>query len=165
MDAIEALKTRRSIRAYTGEPVTREQVEEIVDCGRLAANARNRQPWEFVAVTDKETLAKLAAAALEHAKFVAASAATVVVLGVAEDPYYVEGCSNAAHNMMVAARALGLGACWAQLDKRPFAADVRQVVGAPETHNPLCMVAIGHPMGHPEKPKRALAEVLHWEKF
>lgn len=165
MDAIEALKTRRSVRAYTGEPVTREQIEEIVDCGRLAASARNRQPWEFVVVTDKAVLEKMAAAAAGHAAFVATSAATVVVLGVAADELYVSGCSNAAHCMLLAAHAMGLGACWAQLDGRAFAEPVRQLVGAPETHKPLCMIGIGHPMGLPEKPKRTLAEVLHWEKF
>jgi len=51
MDCIEALKTRRSVRAYTGEPVPREVIEDIIDCGRLAATAINIQPWEFVVVT------------------------------------------------------------------------------------------------------------------
>ena len=53
MDAIEALKTRRSIRGYTGKPVSRETIEKIIDCGRLAATARNLQPWEFVVVTER----------------------------------------------------------------------------------------------------------------
>jgi nitroreductase len=107
----------------------------------------------------------MSAAAEGHADFVAKSEATVVVLGNSEDPLYVEGCSNAAENMLVAARALGLGACWAQLGARPFGEEVRKLVGAPETLKAECMIGIGHPMGHPEKPKRPLAEVLHWEKF
>ena len=55
MDALEALKTRRSVRIYKSEPVPAAIVEEIVDCARLAATARNVQPWEFVVVTKTET--------------------------------------------------------------------------------------------------------------
>jgi nitroreductase len=165
MDAIEALKTRRSVRAFTGEPVSREMIEEIVDCGRLAASARNRQPWEFVVVTDKQKLCQLAAATQDTGKYIADAAVCVVVLGNGEDAYYVEGCSNAAHNMLLAAHALGLGGCWNQTDRRPWAEDVRQLIGAPEGQKPLCMLGIGHSMGLPDKPKRELSEVLHWEKF
>ena len=60
MDCIEALKTRRSVRAYTGEPVSREVIEDIIDCGRLAATAINLQPWEFVAVAEREMLRAIA---------------------------------------------------------------------------------------------------------
>jgi len=52
MDAIECMKTRRSIRAYQDKPVAKEVIEDIVDCGRLAATAINIQPWKFIAVTD-----------------------------------------------------------------------------------------------------------------
>ena len=63
MECIEALKTRRSVRAYTGEPVPRAVIEDIVDCGRLAASAINIQPWEFVVVTDAGMLRAIAGAA------------------------------------------------------------------------------------------------------
>jgi len=165
MDAIEALKTRRSVRAYTGEPVSRKTLEEIVDCGRLAASARNRQPWEFVVVTDRKKLAELASVTQDSGKFIAGAAAAVVVLCNGEEVYYAEGGANAAHCMLLAAHALGLGACWSQIDKRPWSEDIRKMVGAPEGFKPLCMLGIGHSMGLPDKPKRALAEVLHWEKF
>ena len=59
MEALLALKTRRSVRSYKPDPVTATIVEDIVDCGRLAATARNRQPWEFVVVTDASTRRKL----------------------------------------------------------------------------------------------------------
>jgi len=165
MDAIEAMKTRRSVRAFTGEPVTKEQIEEIVDCGRLAANARNRQPWEFVAVTDPTMLKKLAGVTEGRGEFVGTAGVAIVVLGVASDELYVAGCSNAAQSMMIAAHAMGLGSCWAQLDNRPFGEKVRELVGAPDTFRTLCMLGIGYPMGLPDKPKRPLGEVLHWEKF
>jgi nitroreductase len=60
MDAIEAIKTRRCIRAYTEQSVAREVIEDVIDCGRLAATARNEQPWEFVVLTDPNQLRSIA---------------------------------------------------------------------------------------------------------
>ena len=70
MDAIEVLKTRRSVRTYKGEPVPRKIIEDIVDCGRLAATANNMQPWEFVVVTDPGMLPRIATTT-DFGKFIA----------------------------------------------------------------------------------------------
>ena len=60
MEAIEALRNRRSVRVYeSGKPIPRDSIETIVDCGRLAATARNIQPWEFVVVTEPDLLKRL----------------------------------------------------------------------------------------------------------
>lgn len=59
MDTLEAIKTRRSIRRYTDEAVSREQLEEIIQAGRYAPSAENRQPWRFVVVTDRDVIARL----------------------------------------------------------------------------------------------------------
>ena len=163
MDCIEALKTRRSIRAYTGEPVSREVIEDIIDCGRLAATAINIQPWEFVAVTEREMLRSLAAAT-DYGGFIAEAAACVVVL-CKDTKYYLEDGCNASQNILVAARAHGLGACWVAGEKKPYAEKVRRMVGAPEGHKLISLLAIGHPAEEPQKEKRPLFEVLHWERF
>jgi nitroreductase len=163
MDCIEALKTRRSIRAYTGEPVSREAIQDIIDCGRLAATARNVQPWEFVVVTDPRMLRAIAAAA-DFGSFIAQAAVCVVVL-CQDTKYYLEDGCNASQNILVAARAHGLGACWVAGDKKPYAEKVRRMVGAPEGYKLVSLLAIGHPAEEPRKDKRPLAEVLHWEKY
>ena len=163
MDCIEALKTRRSIRAYTGEPVSREVIEDIIDCGRLAATAINIQPWEFVAVTEKEMLRAIAAAT-DYGSFIAEAAVCVVVL-CKDTKYYLEDGCNASQNILVAARAHGLGACWVAGEKKPYAEKVRRMVGAPEGHKLISLLAIGHPAEEPQKEKRPLFEVLHWERF
>jgi len=118
MECIEALKTRRSVRAYTGEPLSRAVIEDIVDCGRLAATAINLQPWEFVVVTDAQMLSAIAAAT-DYGKFIARAAACVVVLCRGMKYYLEDGC-NASQNILVAARAHGLGACWVAGDKNPM---------------------------------------------
>jgi nitroreductase len=163
MDCIQALKTRRCVRAYTGEPVAREVLEDLIDCGRLAASARNVQPWEFVAVTDPRMLRAIAAAT-DFGSFIAQAAACVVVL-CRDTKYYLEDGCNASQNILVAAQARGLGACWVAGDKKPYAETVRRMVGAPEGCKLVSLLAIGHPAEDPVKEKRPLSEVLHWEKF
>ena len=163
MDAIETLKMRRAVRAYTREPVPREIIEDVVDCGRLAATAINIQPWEFVAVTDPGTLRKLADIT-DYGKFIADAPVCVVVL-CRDTKYYLEDGSAATENILLAARAHGLGSCWVAGDKKPYAAEICQVMGAPAGYRLVSLIPIGHPAETPEKSKRPLSDVLHWEKY
>jgi len=163
MDCISALKTRRSVRAYTGEPVAPEVLTDLVDCGRLAASGRNDQPWEFVVVTAPQTLGTIAGMT-DFGKFIARAAACIVVL-CKDTKYYLEDGANASQNILVAAHAHGLGGCWVAGDKKPYADAIRRMLGAPEGYRLVSLLAIGHPAEKPEKEKRPVSEVLHWEKF
>jgi nitroreductase len=163
MDCLEALKTRRSVRAYTGEPVAREVLEDLVDCGRLAATAINLQPWEFVVVTAPEMLRQIAGAT-DYGAFIAQAAACIVVL-CREGKYFLEDGSAASQNVLLAARAHGLGACWVAGDKKPYAEVVRRMVGAPDGYRLVSLLPVGRPAEQPQKEKRPLAGVLHWERF
>ncbi|HEQ60258.1 MAG TPA: nitroreductase family protein [Firmicutes bacterium] len=165
MDAMECLKTRRSVRSFKAEPVPEEVVREIVDAGRLAATARNVQPWEFVVVTDSALRQKLAGI-MEYGKFIAEAPVCIVVL-CQETKYYLEDGCAATENLLLAAHALGLGACWVAGDKKPYADAVRQMVGAPEGYRLVASVALGKPAaGQRGAPaKRPLDEVIHWERF
>ncbi len=163
MDAIEALKTRRCVRAYTGQPVPRETIEDLIDCGRLAASAINIQPWEFVVVTDRETLRKMAGAT-DHGRFIADAALCIVVLS-RETKYFLEDGSAATQNILLAAHARGLGACWVAGDKKPYADDIRKLVGAPEGFRLISLIPVGCPAERPTKEKRPLSDVLHWERY
>jgi len=163
MQPIELLKTRRSIRAYTPQAVPREIIEDIIDCGRLAPTARNEQPWEFVVVTDKALRSRIAQAA-DYGRFIAEAPVCVAVLS-RQTKYYLEDGSAATLNILLAAHAHGLGACWVAGDKKPYAARVVQMVGAPEDYRLISLVSIGYPAEKPETGKRALREMLHWERF
>jgi nitroreductase len=163
MDAICVLKTRRAVRAYTGQPVARDVIEEMVDCGRLAASAINIQPWEFVAVTNRGMLRRIAEAT-DHGKFIAGAAACIVLF-CRDTKYYLEDGSAATQNMLLAARAQGLGACWVAGDKKPYADTIREMLGAPADFKLISLVPIGYPAEQPVMEKRPLAEVLHWEKY
>ena len=163
MDAIEVLKTRRSVRAYRREPVPRKIIEDIVDCGRLAATAINIQPWEFVVVTDPGLRRRLAETA-DHGKFIADAPVCVVVL-CQDTKYYLEDGSAATQNILLAAHARGLGACWVAGDKKPYAPEICRLVGAPQDFKLVSLIPLGHPAESPKKSKRPLAAVLHWEKY
>ena len=163
MDALDVLKTRRSVRAYSGQPVPREVVGDIIDCGRLAATAINIQPWEFVVVTDAALRRKLAQTA-DYGRFIADAPLCVVVL-CRDTKYYLEDGSAATQNILLAAHAHGLGACWVAGDKKPYAADICKMVGAPEGLRLVSLIPMGYPAENPAKPKRPLADVLHWDKY
>ena len=163
MDAIEVLKTRRSVRAYRSEPVPRKMIEDIIDCGRLAATANNLQPWEFVVVTEPEMLRRIADTT-DYGKFIDQAGACVAVL-CKDTKYYLEDGSAATENILLAARAHGLGSCWVAGDKKPYAADICRLVGAPRGYKLVSLIPMGYAAEAAEPAKRALPDVVHWEKY
>ncbi len=164
MDAIEAIKTRRSVRSYKDTPVPDELIEDLVDCGRLAATGRGEQPWEFIAVTGASTREKLAALATSG-KFIEQAPLCIAVF-CEDTTYFLEDGSAATQNILVAARAHGLGSCWVAGDKKDYAPDVQKLLGVPETHRLVALIAVGYPTEPPApKSKRPIEEVLHQERW
>ena len=163
MDALTALRSRRSIRKYASRAVLREALETLVDCARLAATARGVQPWEFVVVTDAAMRRRLAEIC-EYGPFLANAPAAIVVL-CQDTRYYLEDGCNATENLLVAATALGLGSCWVAGEKKPYADDIRQLLGAPDGYRLIATVAVGYHAESPVPQKRTLADVIHWEKY
>jgi nitroreductase len=164
MDALTAIARRRSTRQFKAVAVPRDILEKIVDAGRLAATARNIQPWEFVVVTSAEIREQLADIA-EYGKFIAHAPACIAVLCL-DTKYYLEDGSAATENMLVAAEALGVQTCWVAGDKKSYAGEVARLLGAPENYKLVSLVALGYADKPTLRPaKRPLSEVLHWEKF
>lgn len=127
MNVSNAVMQRRSIRAYTDEPVPKEKLDRILEAARLAPSARNTQPWHFVVVTDKEKRKILSKGA--YAKFLAQSPVVIVALGdkKASSDWYAVDVSLAVENMILTAQEEGLGTCCVgSFDE----AEVRQAVGA-----------------------------------
>jgi len=163
VDTIEALKSRRSIRKYKKRRVSRDLIKRIVDCARHAPTAVGIQPWEFVVVTQRESLKKLAGLT-DYGKFIAEAAGCVAVF-CRDTKYYLEDGSAATQNILLAAHALGLGACWVAGDKKAYANEVATLLGAPSGHRLVSLIPIGYPDERPVRKKRPLSEVLHWERF
>jgi len=163
LDAIDCIKTRRSVRAFKPEEIDKWTIEDIVDCGRLASTAINIQPWQFIVVTDARMRAKLADLT-DHGKFIADAPCCIVVF-CDKVKYYLEDGSAATQNILLGARAHGVGACWIAGDKKPYCGQIRELLGVPDHFNLISLVALGYPESVPDPPKKTLGEVIHWNSF
>ena len=151
---LEPVFARRSIRQYTDEPVTPEEIQTLLEAGMAAPSASNRQPWHMVAVTDRQTLLALAAAH-PHGKMTAQAALAIAVCGdpAVSPQYWVQDCAAATENILIAATALGLGSVWLGCHpNQDLEAAVRGVLGIPAAIGILSLIAIGRPAE--EKPAR-----------
>lgn len=180
--ALDVIMNRTSIRSFTGEPVSREQLETILKAGMAAPTAMNVQPWRFVVVTDKETIASVFAAGPRSKMFTTAGA-VIVVCGQTtfmrrpfgqpnapetEQPnkFWYEDCSAAAENILLAATALGLGAVWtAGYPAEERIAPIASALGIPAGVVPLCIIPIGVPAENPAPKDKWKPENIHWEKW
>ncbi|MDD5665403.1 MAG: nitroreductase family protein [Candidatus Omnitrophica bacterium] len=166
MDAIEVLKKRRSVRIFQDKPIARGELEVIVDAGRFAPTARNVQPWEFVIITDKKVLSEIAQLA-ENGRFIEDCAACIAVFS-SDTKYYLEDCCAATVNMLNAAAALKIGSCWVAGDKKSYCQEVSRILNAKENFRLVSLIALGHPKENEAfniAKKRALSQILHWERF
>jgi len=161
MDALEAIRTRRSIRNFTGDPIPRQDLETLIDAARLAPSGHNEQPWDFIIITDRAMIdqLKIAAGWMEKAG---------AIIAVVLDPssrWWLEDGSAAIQNILLAAHALGYGACWLEGYTLPLEAKFKTLLGVPEDKRLLTLIPVGVPKERPEKEKKSLSAVLHWETF
>lgn len=164
----ELLVRRHSIRRYTDEPISAEEVKTILEAALLAPSSKSARPWQFVLVENKEDLQRLSECKAQAARPIAACALAVVVCASTEkSDMYLEDMAIAAAYMQLQATALGLGACWIQVRNR-FAADgedaqqvVRDVLGIPDDIVVECIVTLGHPN---EERRPVDTDKLLWDK-
>jgi len=169
MDAFEALMTRRSVRAYTDEPVSDEQVKTILAAGMQAPSANNRQPWHFVVLRRRERLDALAEV-LPFGKMLAQASLGIVVCADAGlqsiAGYWTQDCAAATQNILLACHALRLGAVWIGVYPRDErVTPLRKLLSLPASVTPLCAIAAGHPAERPAPVDRFLPDRIHEEQW
>lgn len=165
MDALTAIASRHSTRSFTHQPVSREQLEAIVNAGRHGPSARGDWPWHFVVVTKADTRKRLAELTENGGPFIADAPACIAVF-CKDTKYFLEDGCIAAENMLIAATALGLQSCWVAGDKKPYALAVNTLLFAPDKYRLVCLLPIGYAAAAGQPAARpALADVLHWERF
>lgn len=176
MDPIlmEKMLRRRSVRKYTGEAVSDEALETVINAGLVAPKGRNKQSVEFVIVRDKAALATLSKCRPAGPGMLAGADAAVVVLGNPDETdVWTEDCSIAMAQMHLMADAIGLGSCWVQIRNRMFnedktaAAVVKELLNVPDSYEVEAILSLGMPAEHAEAKtiedlNRAL---VHVEKF
>lgn len=149
---LKLLRKRRSIRQFTGQPVTAEQIDILIEAALRTPTSRGRNPWEFIVVSDAPLLKKLATAKQHGSEFLSGAPLAIVI---AADPQksdvWTEDCAIAAMVIQLAAEDIGLGSCWAQIRLRPHAAAhsaeafLKELLGLPASHVVECVIGIGYP--------------------
>lgn len=169
MNVMEAIQARRSIRAYKDQPVEEAKLLAVLEAGRLAPSASNRQEWRYVVVRDVKTRAKLAEAA-NGQKFIAE--APVVLAACARTDGHKMTCGEPCYPIDVAisldhitlkAVDEGLGTCWIGAFSQPA---VKKLLGVPDDIRVVALMPLGYPAGEPAGRSRLdLNEVVMQEKW
>lgn len=171
MDGLKAILERRSIRAYTEEQVSDEAIKNLLKAGMYAPSAMNSQPWEFLVIRDAEK--KKAAAKLGlYWKMLAAAPLGILVMAnlkgykASSSDYFIQDCSAATENILLAAHAQGLGGVWLGLyPKQDRMQGLREIFGIPEDIIPFSLISIGHP-AETKRPHASYREdKVHLDKY
>jgi len=162
MDTLDAIHTRRSIRKYRPETVDEELVRKLLAAAMQAPGARNQQPWHFIVIDDRATLDAIPGI-MPNASMAAEAPLGIIVCGDLDleltEGYWVLDCAAAVENMLLAAHALGLGACWCGVYPRePRMEGLRKLLGLPKKVVAHSLVVIGHPAEKVPPQNRFLPE-------
>lgn len=172
METWDAIRARRNVRQYTGEPIARKHLERILEAGRRAPSSQNWQPWHFVVVTDRDQLIELAKAWERGGRHIAQSAATIAL--VASEPedqrhrdWLLYDFGQATAFMMLAAADLGIGAGHSAVGDQQQA---QRVLGLPDGYRAVYLIGLGYPADRPLHPisrpdRRPFDEIVHWNHW
>lgn len=168
---IENIMTRASVRQFTSQPVPDDTLELIVKAGMAAPSAMNLQPWQFVVITQREILDTLNV--IKPWFNLKTATAAIVVCGdltlykdEALREYWVQDCSAATENMLLAAHAYGLGAVWCGVyPGKEIVDQVKNVLALPDSIVPLNVVTMGYPAENPEPKDKFNKEKIHFQRW
>ncbi len=164
MEFEKVVSKRSSVRKYRPESLPRELLQKLAAAGAKAPSARGVEPWEFVIVTERDVLEKLAGICPNGA-FLANAAAAIVVF-CRDTKYYLEDGCAATENILLQAAAEGLGACWIAGDKKDYASTVTAMFKAPAEVRLVSLISLGWPEEDKLQQKnRQPDSLVHWEKF
>lgn len=169
---LEAIQTRASIRKFTGEKISTEQINTLLRCAMSAPSAMNKQPWAFVVVTDDALLRKMGEA-FPFSRCDNGAACAFVMCGDLDKAlpgegqgFWINDVSAATENLLLAAHAMGLGAVWTGVyPSRERTAQVQELLGLPEYIIPMCIVPVGIPAEQPAVKQKFKEENVHYNRW
>lgn len=166
---MDVLFSRRSVRRYTADPVEEASWVEMIRAGMYAPSAGDQRPWHFILSRDKSVL-EAVPSIHPHAAMVPGAAGVIVVCGLPSagrhPAMWVQDCSAATQNILLAAESLGLGAVWLGVHPREDRVEgCRRLFGIPEEAFPFAMIACGHPAEKPAFPERFDRARIHFERW
>jgi nitroreductase len=167
----DAIRSRRNVRDYDGRAIDADDLDRILGSARRAPSSMNQQPWDFVAVTTREGLERLAGVWTYGGHIASAAAAIAFVGPASDDPETREivafDMGQAAMSAMLAAADLGIGSCHSAVGEPALA---RELLGLPEDREVVMILSLGYPSGRPLTPvqrptRRPFDEVVHRERW
>lgn len=166
MDVVKAIRERRSIRKYKSTDVEDEKVNTILQAGRWAPSASNKQPWHFIVVRD-EVMRKKLAEVHSYGRFMAESPVVIVALGnPAKHPrYHLADPHNAVMNMLLAAYNEGLNTCWMGVRDTDIEPKFKELLNIPADLRVICCVSVGYGDQERNSTRFPLEDIVSWEKF
>ncbi|MBN1348977.1 nitroreductase family protein [candidate division KSB1 bacterium] len=146
---MQAILSRRSIRKYTGKAVSETLINELLQAAMSAPSAGNQQPWHFVVLTDHSLMDQVPQFH-PYSTMLKEAALAILVCGDERlqryEGYWIQDCSAATENLLIAARANGLGAVWLGIYPRPERVDgMRKLLNIPHEITPFALISIGYP--------------------
>lgn len=170
--AIKNIMTRVSVREFTGEKISDEQIDTLMRAAMSAPSAINKQPWAFIVVTDEDKIAELGKA-LPYSRCSNHPAVAIIPCGDLSKAiegemagFWINDVSAATENLLLAAHAMGLGAVWTGLHPDMNRARmVQELLGLPEHVIPLCVVPVGVPAEHPEVKDKYRPDNIHYNQW
>ncbi len=169
---LRLIRTRRSIRRYSEREIGEEEIKKILECAMQAPSAGNEQPWHFIVVRDKSKLKELSEIH-PYGKMLSEASAAIVVccdpsLSKYKLPMWIQDCSAATQNILLAARALGIGSCWIGVYPNESRMNpIAKALGVPEHVVVFSIVSLGYPRSEDEffEADRFKKERVHHEKW
>jgi nitroreductase len=165
MDTIDAITTRKALRAFAPDTVEPEKLRQIIDAGRHAMSARNLQPWQFVMLFDRGRIREIGALCATG-KFVSNAPAAIVVLKDTSNTRWADiDCAQAVQNMATAAWSVGLGTCWVGNFDGP---KIAQMLGIPQQWAIFTILPFGYPNSEnppQSRPLKSRQEIVHYEQW
>lgn len=168
---IENIMTRTSVRKFTDRSISKDTLETIVKAGMAAPTAVNKQPWDFVVVTERQVLDSLMA---NHPySNLSTATAAIIVCGNMEkamegdgQAYWIQDCSAATENILLAAHALGLGAVWCGVyPMQDRIVPVRKTLKLPSYVTPLNIISMGYPAEDPQPKDKWNPANVHYQQW
>ncbi len=170
MDTLAAIKTRRSIRKYTQEPIGKDALRTLVEAAMFAPSAANQQAWHYI-IIDERKLMDAIPTFHPYCPFITSAQAAVVVCGDLERErfnglFWVQDCSAATQNLLLAAHAQGIGATWlAVYPIQERINGLRELLAIPDHLVPLNVVSLGMPAGDVRSADRYDEGKVSWNRF
>lgn len=169
---LETIFNRTSIRSYSDQKVEKDQIMTLLKAGMSAPSAVNKQPWEFIVIDDKDLMGKISEE-LKNAAMIKKASCAIVVCGDlkltlegASQEYWIQDCSAATENILLAAHSMGLGAVWCGIyPGKERIEKLSNLLSLPENIIPLNIIPIGVRDKEQEPKDKWKEDRIHWNKW